>query len=260
MLLKPITPSSLLKPSSKKAFYGAVLTILALVLSWSSTLRADEYSAGMKAYMSGDYELAKTLWMEGAEVKDAKSMFNLGLLHEQDMIKGAGFERAEKWYRLAGENGYPAADYHLAQLLANKGERQRQSRELLQRSAANGYSPARNKLGQVSSPELKAPVRASREYQNQQWIDAQRTSNWTIQMLAFDDLKKVQNYIDQHSLHNKAAYFAEPTAEGLLYKLVYGSFADKQMADKARQELPNELKTNGPWLRSIASIQKSIAK
>ena len=41
----------------------------------------DDYKQGLTAYFDGDYALAKSHWLQGATQAQAKSMFNLGLLH-----------------------------------------------------------------------------------------------------------------------------------------------------------------------------------
>ena len=101
-------------------FIRQIVLSAGLALLVVGHVSAEDYSEGMRAYMAGDYELAQRHWLRAAERKDSKSMFNLGFLHEQRLIRGANANKAENWYRLAGQNGYPAAEYHLAQLLIAK--------------------------------------------------------------------------------------------------------------------------------------------
>lgn len=253
-------------------YFRYVAGVLTLIVSL--TVSADDYSEGMRAYMARDFAAAQMHWLNAAERKDPKSMFNLGLLHEQRLIRGADPGKAENWYRLAGQNGYPAADYHLARLLAARTGVNAQVTRLIQRSASNGYSPARRDLGQ---PEQKVepgsgstlaprnlaatggPGDDKARVLDQDWINAQSASRWTIQLLAFEDIVKVYDFINVHGLHNHAAYFAERDQNGTLYKLIYGSYESKDKAASARQLLPSSLKRYGPWLRTLGSVQNVIA-
>lgn len=247
-------------------FFRHIVGVLALFVSMA--VFADDYSDGMRAYMARDYAQAQMHWLKAAERKDPKSMFNLGLLHEQRLIRGANPRKAENWYRLAGQNGYPAADYHLARLLAASAGAGDQVTQLIKRSASNGYSPARRELGQsalrVEPVRQKTPGRvtasaAADRVLDQNWINAQSASSWTIQLLAFEDMVKVNAFINAHALHDHAAYFAERDQNGTLYKLIYGAYESKDKANNARQSLPQSLKQYGPWLRTLGSVQNVIA-
>lgn len=258
-----------------------MVVILMFGIASSVVLAQDShYHAGIDAYFEGDYEGAKRHWLNGAKEDDARSMFNLGLLHEQKRISRADFVKASKWYRLAGKHGYPAADYHLASLLRVREGSSAEAQALLERSAANGYGPAKQALGlgeiasatrdenvipsnsdsdRVSVTSTQSPSSTkesdSKKYLGEAWIKAQNKTQWTVQMLAFEELSRVTEFIDEHGISGNAAYFIERTDTGILYKLIYGSYDSKEQADAARQSLSKELKEYGPWLRSIENVQ-----
>ena len=266
-----------------------LILLLFLSVSTASFAQHSNYQAGLDAYFAGDYEAAKKHWLNGARQEDPKSMFNLGLLHEQRKVGGADLTKANKWYRLAGKHGYPAADYHLALLLRAKEGQSKLAQTLIHRAAKNGYEPARQALGLKAAPvitetnvaltdvsaskahpnsesptsvsvtsavsEPSASSAESDKYLGEAWIKAQNQSQWTIQMLAFEKLASVKAFIDEHDLNRYAAYFTERTDKGVLYKLVYGSYVSKEQADQARQGLSDELKKYGPWLRPIENVQ-----
>ena len=221
-----------------------------------------DYSLGMQAYMLKDFERAQAHWLNAAKQNDAKSMFNLGLLHERGQISAVDMDKAENWYRLAGKHGYAAADYYLATLMmANSNNVQNQSKqikELLERSANNGFAPAQaaflDLVGETSSP---AP---QNDYLSEDWITKKQPTSWTIQILAFTDQDKVHDFIDRYNLNDIASYFIDRDQNEVLYKLIYGVYRSKEEAAKARDELASELKVHGPWLRTIASVQDSISK
>lgn len=243
---------------------GWLLACCLLVSTASKTVLAGHYSDGLSAYLKGDYEAAKSFWLKGAKAKNARSMFNLGLLHERRQITGASEDKALSWYRLAADNGYAAADYHLALYLESTGGSQSEIDTLLERARQNGYEPAMAQSSKAGSPiagtssDTRALARKGLGYRTERWLNGRRAESWTIQMLAFNDESKVQAFIDTHGLKNQAAYYSERSSGETLYKLVYGVYDSKDKADFARQNLSNELKQHGPWLRTIASVQTAI--
>ncbi len=261
-----------------------------------------DYSAGMKAYMSGDFDAAAGFWLKSSQNKNARAMFNLGLLHERGKLRNANAQRAEQWFRESGKAGYAAADYHLAHKLKVAGNAD-EAEQLLKRAANAGHVLAQEELGgsfnrPATQPKKYLATRANpaqenqkplasekplakqkplanekpvatqkpinkqpaqqRRYLGEQWIKVQPESAWTIQMLAFSDEAKVRNFIDQHSLHRHAAYFAEGDQAAPVYKLIYGVYDSKQEADAARASFTAVLKEHGPWLRPIKGVQAIV--
>lgn len=246
----------------------------------SAGAAAGDYSDGLQAYLDGDFNKARGYWLKGAKAEDAKSMFNLGLLHEREQIDGANQAKAESWFRLAGKNGYPAADYHLALILETKKAKASEAQALLTRSSQNGYFPAKRRLSDVgelpdgqpvssvagvstknarsSNVQTGSPTKDNSSYQTESWLKRRHAESWTIQILAFNDERKVQTFIDEHGLQRQASYYIENANGEALYKLVYGVYDSKDKADFARQNLSTDLKQHGPWLRTMASVQDAI--
>lgn len=263
-----------------------VVLLSCVLMGFSGVTQANgatDYSQGMAAYIKGDYPLAQTLWLSAAKSKHSRAMFNLGLLHQQKKLSNAENAKAERWFNLAGEGGYAAADFHHSNWLLERGGESRKALALLQRAANNGYLPARNKvaalqksgkLGSIVATSSNTSADAASHtashaansanktleptYLTEQWLEKRKSSAWTIQILAFDQLMKVEEFIDLHRLHDRAAYFSERTGDVLLYKLVYGEFANKQAAEAARGKLTPALQEHGPWLRTLASVQAVI--
>jgi len=92
--------------------------------------------------------------------------------------------------------------------------------------------------------------------QSVSWINRQRSENWTIQLLAFKSEEQVLQFISEHSLEDKVAYFSEMKQGDVFYKVVYGSYDSKDKATFVRQNLSRALQEHGPWLRTWSSIQE----
>ena len=262
-----------------------IFIVFCLLLS-ELALAKNEYSNGVSAYIDGEFELAQTSWLRAAKDNNARAMFNLGLLHSEQKISNADSTKAERWFRLAGQNGYAPADYHFAKLMLQQGRPTAELKPYLRRAVENGSYPAGRLLAELdqgafvaksqsaaqaisSVTKAVAPVNSKTaataapsagQYLTEDWIASRSSSAWTIQMLAFQEKDKVQKFIDQHKLHRDAAYFAERADRGMLYKLIYGAYETKQQADEARRKLSKDLREYGPWLRSVASVKEVIAK
>jgi septal ring-binding cell division protein DamX len=250
---------------SNKIFFITYLamsvTMLMSKLAWAS-----DYQDGVSAYIDGDFDLAREHWLEAVKDQDARSMFNLGLLHEQNKLPTSVNDTANNWYRLAAENGYTPATYHLAQRLLERGGSDEQAITLIQRAADQGYAPARRHLGLPVATAVDADSGVAFEsevfeaselgYQTESWINRQQDSYWTIQLLAFTEKEQVLAFIEDHSLQRKTAYFTEVQNGEVFYKLVYGSFKSKDIASLARQNLGPLLQQHSPWLRTWQSVQQ----
>lgn len=255
---------------STRKFLLLTLLLIGSVLA-ASPLNAQllkensHYRDGLQAYLDGDYLLAQSSWLQGAQAKHAKSMFNLGLLHQQGKLLDADPVKAEKWFRLAAKNGYVAANYHLAMWLKQRGASAAQVQGLVEAAAKQGFAPARGNSSNavatnLPSADLSAAPLSAAKYKSEAYIKRLAPQSWTIQMLAFEQRSKVIDFIDSNGIHQQAAYFAEANNDGTLFKLIYGNYKSKAQAEKARDALPKSMMKHGPWLRSIAGVQSIIAK
>ena len=296
--------------SARAMFVGVLMLCVSALSIAQNTNSSAEYSAGMNAYINGQYEEARQYWLSAADSGDAKAMFNLGLLHERSQISNADNTQAEQWFEKAGNAGYTAADYHLALNLQSQGKHAKATR-LLERAANSGYVLAQEAVSsnfesdslntaqeykprvvnqnvaaasagsntsstsvankssvetvsdktdanrETNSSSVQA-VSNEKRYNRESWLLGQSSDFWTIQMLAFSDESKVQGFIDQHSLHQNAAYFVESKDGASVYKLVYGAYISKERADRARSALSPALKKHGPWLRELNAVQTII--
>lgn len=249
----------------KFAAYVVGVCLLFLSRAW-----ANDYKDGLTAYINDDFGVAQQHWLKAANNKDGKSMFNLGLLHEQNKLDNSNLDKALNWYRLAADNGYAPAGYHLAQRMLERGGSDDDAIILIRRAADNGYAPAMRYLGigevtgtRAQTGSLPKPKQAAAspktvisEHRPDSWINRQRGQNWTIQLLAFKRQDQVEAFIKEHGLQSNAAYFSEIKEGEIFYKLVYGSYDSKDKASFARQNLAATLQQHGPWLRTWSSVHK----
>jgi hypothetical protein len=251
-------------PNTRSITVKFLSLIACLASCWFNSAWAGDYQNGLRAYIDGNFELARQHWLIAANRKDATSMFNLGLLHEQSKLPRSSNDKALNWYQLAADNGYAPAGYHLAQRMLERGGSDDQAISLIKRAASVGYAPARRYLAANTTSTIVArssvkPNRANSSgpiYRTDSWINQQPSQYWTIQLLAFKHKKQVLAFIDQNSLQTKASYFSEVRGGEVFFKLVYGSFSTKDKASFARQNLGATMQQHGPWLRTWESVQK----
>ena len=77
---------------------GAIF--LALLMTISSPVAAQDYEKGSAAYEAGDYATALQEWMPLAEAGDANAQFRLGFMHYLGKGVPKDYADAGKWYRL----------------------------------------------------------------------------------------------------------------------------------------------------------------
>ena len=87
--------------------------------------------------------------------------------------------------------------------------------------------------------------------------------NYTIQLGAY--LKKqdatdfINKNINNHSLRKKFKIVAAQRNNDVYYLVLYGDYETRQSANNYVKILKNSLKSNGPWIRQIASVKDDIS-
>jgi len=87
------------------------------------------------------------------------------------------------------------------------------------------------------------------------WLRAQNKSHYTIQLNASRSEASLQKYIKQYKLAGKATYVRTTLTGKNWFILLYGSYKDKQAANKAISQLPLSLRKVKPWSRRMGDIK-----
>jgi len=81
--------------------------------------------------------------------------------------------------------------------------------------------------------------------------------HYTLQLSSASQAEPLQVLAKKHKLSNYLVY--ETQRHGRLwYVLVYGEYAGMTQAKKALQQLPGSLKSNTPWIRSLAQVHAEL--
>ena len=108
-----------------------------------------------------------------------------------------------------------------------------------------------------ATPGTKADNRA---VQREKWLLAQDASSYTIQIMGVHNEQSIFEFIKKNQLlqQNEIAYY-ESTFQGKAwFQLLYGLYPTRQAAELAANELPENIRRAGPWIRRMAVIQKAI--
>ncbi|MCP4626254.1 MAG: hypothetical protein GY850_22505 [bacterium] len=111
--------------------------------------------------------------------------------------------------------------------------------------------------------EKPAPVvvkLAGREIGREKWLLSQDGAAYTIQIIGVSNEKSMLDFIkkNQMLIQNKIAYYESTFRGKPWFELLYGIYPDKQAARLAANQLPENLHHAGPWIRSMAVVQKEI--
>lgn len=86
----------------------------ALSVAWAAPVIAQDFDAGWRTFIAGDYETAIENWMPLAEQGGARAQGLLGYMYATGEGVPQDYKEAMKWYRLAAEQGYARAQGLLA--------------------------------------------------------------------------------------------------------------------------------------------------
>jgi len=82
-----------------------ITILLALLMTLSSPVAAQDFQKGSTAYNAGDYVTALQEWTPLAEAGYDVAQYNLGFMYEYGQGVLQDYAEAVKWYRLAAEMG-----------------------------------------------------------------------------------------------------------------------------------------------------------
>lgn len=120
-------------------------------------------------------------------------------------------------------------------------------------AAPAGTMPAAAVVEPVTAPP------AALAPHGEDWLRARTADHFTLQLLGSRSEQSVRDYIRRYHLDpTKLAVYKGRFKGGDWYVLLYGDFADKQAALKARDGLPAGVRAARPWPRSFGAVQKDL--
>ena len=118
-------------------------------------------------------------------------------------------------------------------------------------------STAQTSTTQIGAIDATDDLLQARIDLTKDWLNTQSRDTVTIQLMGVADeweLKKYLNYLSQQiELDNIYVYRTKVNNQPFL-TVLYGTFADRQLANEALQKLPAKLRQNRPHLRTVGGI------
>lgn len=84
-------------------------------------------------------------------------------------------------------------------------------------------------------------------------------SYYTIQLIALSSKEDLEKFIVDNDLPSMSGAVVEKDGQRF-YALLAGIYTDRETAERAARNLPEEMSAHGPWLRSMESLQAAIAR
>ena len=167
----------------------------------------------------------------------AQAEYSAGICAENGLGMEKDIQIAKAWYQKSATHGFQAAEEKLAQLEAQE---------------AGADTAKQIRPGQSDVPESESG--------SAQRIQAQDPERFTLQVSSTNALAKAKWFIIEHGLQGKAMEYASQGENGIIYKVIYGSYASRKEAEATIPSLPEDIRKARPWVRQFKFIQRDMVK
>ncbi|GAD80582.1 SPOR domain-containing protein [Vibrio ezurae] len=117
----------------------------------------------------------------------------------------------------------------------------------------------------VSAPQAAVSVEQSEHTQSRVHFSFSRdellaisSKRYTVQLGALRSMGEVQAFIDEHQLQSKVRIYPTPRSGSTWYIVTYQDFRFVKQASAAIEQLPAELQSLGPWVKSMSQVHKEV--
>ena len=206
------------------------------------------FHQGMQAYIDSDYQKAYEFWKTAEAGNHSKAMFNLGRMWLLGQVPNSptNEQQALVYFQKSANLGYKPAQNYI-----------QGSQAQLNNAPQINSSSSANELDTSDVTTSKSVSANDLPQLENDWLEQYSDSAWVIQMFASQETDLLKQMIRDFSLKREARILTERVDSQIWYKLVYGNYANKQAALDAKQSLPERLRNEKPWVRSIASIKQN---
>lgn len=112
-----------------------------------------------------------------------------------------------------------------------------------------------------STPAVKQPATAAKaalagSAGHSQWYQQQAATRYTLQVLGTRSEATARSFVQQNTAQYH--YFRKEHQGEALFVVTYGSFIDRNAAQAAINSLPEQVRNDKPWPRTLLSIQQEL--
>lgn len=180
-------------------------------------------------------ELLNRKEIENNKLTNSLKSLRLAKIRAEKMLKkeiAAKKHAEEKMQKLAGQEKFKKAYKQLAKKVQE---------EKLQ-----------NKLQEIAKSKVLS-------INDKQLLDAP-DDNYCLQILGASNLSSIKQFVSKHSLGTKANYYKSKLNNKDWFVLVYGNYQSISDAKNVISNLPEEVQSLNPYVRSYKSVKKSMLK
>ncbi len=95
-------------------------------------------------------------------------------------------------------------------------------------------------------------------FKQEQWLLDQPSENYTLQVFWDWEQESLENFVEQNRLEGTLAFYKDRRTGKDRYVLLHGSYPTQREALGAIETLPEQVRNNGPWPRTLANIKTTI--
>ena len=145
-----------------------------------------------------------------------------------------------------------------------KGSQPEAIRQQETKTARSQPVPKGSQPKAIRQPEVKpTPVAAGpkkRVVRREKWLLSQDGTTYTVQIIGVSKEESLLDFIERNQLlkQNEIAYYESTFRGKPWFQLLYGIYPDKQSARLAAEDLPEDIRQAGPWIRNLAAVQNAI--
>lgn len=92
-----------------------------------------------------------------------------------------------------------------------------------------------------------------------EWLEVQNPKDYTIQVYSNHDPANVEQFVKDYQLENTQHYAITVNGKKV-HRLLWGTYENRARAQLAIKQLPEKLRQQKPWIRSLSAVNKELAQ
>lgn len=261
---------------------GVCLSCTILFSACASNQKAANkaYAKGKSEYLAQNYDTSFQEIQQAAQAGDPDAQYALGYMYYYGKGTPQDLTQAMEWMRKAAAQGQPQATKAL-ELLAKQDDSQTLDASASSNSSSTlqpqtftkekftlADSSAVSSLAQkpvarnsnTSSVSHHAYLHGVGSMSARHAVNAtvRQGGGYTVQLLGAFQREDVINFMREHNLEDKAAFYKTTFQGKAWYVLVYGHYQTISQAKQAIAGLPASLRQQKPWVKPMAEVQAGI--
>lgn len=232
------------------------------------------YAEAKTAYLTHDYQRALAVVGPRAIAGEPWAQYTLGYMYHYGQGVALDKQMAREWILRAAKQGYAPAQHALERISSKSPPIDADTKSSADEDAATGATggldeqqPQQAPSRTVPTTDLPVPASSAISdvasqtenrdggIKDHSWVVAQDPQLFTIQLIGFSSETSAIRFIQNNHLESKSAYYSAMHSGQPWFAVIYGKFSSRDDAHQALKQLPSDLRSASPWVRSFHDIQ-----